>query len=158
MHLCEPGVIRSPGGKQLACLLRENSRRHHSQIIFSDDEGKTWSKPKGLPKWLWGDRHVGQYLKDGRLFISFRCNWPKGQRHEFQGDWVAWVGSYEDLVAGREGEMFLRIQDNTRAADCAYPGVEVLPDGTVVATTYGHWELGKSPYILSARIKPRAFR
>lgn len=26
-------------------------------------------------------------------------------------------------------------------------------DGTLVCTTYGHWEKGKSPYILSARFK-----
>ena len=26
-HVCEPGVIRSPDGKRLAVLLRENSRR-----------------------------------------------------------------------------------------------------------------------------------
>jgi hypothetical protein len=29
--------------------------------------------------------------------------------------------------------------------------VEVLSDGTVLATTYGHWEKGKSPYIISVR-------
>jgi len=34
VHLCEPGVIRSPDGKQLAVLLRENSRTQNSQIIF----------------------------------------------------------------------------------------------------------------------------
>ena len=158
MHLCEPGVVRSPDGKRLACLLRENSRRHPSQVIFSKDEGKTWTDPKDLPKWLWGDRHVGQYLKDGRLFISFRCNWPKGHRHDFQGDWVAWVGSFNDLLNGRDGDLFIRIQDNTKGADCAYPGVEALPDGTIVTTTYGHWEKGESPFILSARVDGRALK
>lgn len=29
-HMCEPGAVRSPDGKQLAVLLRENSRRHNS--------------------------------------------------------------------------------------------------------------------------------
>ena len=41
--------------------------------------------------------------------------------------------------------------DNTKAIDCAYPGVEVLPDGTFVATTYGHWAEGEAPYIVSVR-------
>ena len=45
VHLCEPGCIRSPDGKQLAVLLRENLRRRNSHVIFSDDEGQTWSKP-----------------------------------------------------------------------------------------------------------------
>jgi hypothetical protein len=70
LHLCEPGLIRSPDGKQLAVLLRENSRRHNSQIIFSDDEGKTWSAPRALPDSLNGDRHTARYSSDGRLLIS----------------------------------------------------------------------------------------
>jgi hypothetical protein len=40
-HLCEPGLIRSPDGKQIAVLLRENSRKFNSFVIFSDDEGRT---------------------------------------------------------------------------------------------------------------------
>jgi len=35
----------------------------------------------------------------------------------------------------------------------SYPGVEVLPDGTFVVTTYGHWQKGEAPYILSVRLK-----
>ncbi len=31
--------------------------------------------------------------------------------------------------------------------------MEVLPDGTFVLTTYGHWDEGEEPYILSARLK-----
>ena len=72
VHLCEPGIIRSPDGKQLAALLRENSRRRNSFVIFSNDEGKTWSAPRELPAALTGDRHTGKYAPDGRLFISFR--------------------------------------------------------------------------------------
>ena len=33
------------------------------------------------------------------------------------------------------------------------PGVEVLPDGTFVTTTYGHWTAGEAPYIVSVRFK-----
>lgn len=43
--------------------------------------------------------------------------------------------------------------DNTKGADCAYPPVETLPDGTFVTTTCGHWEEGKEPYIVSVRFK-----
>ncbi|MHC4786026.1 MAG: sialidase family protein [Planctomycetota bacterium] len=45
-HLCEPGVVRSPDGLRLAALLRENSRKHNSFLILSDDEGRTWSAPR----------------------------------------------------------------------------------------------------------------
>ena len=43
--------------------------------------------------------------------------------------------------------------DNTKGADCTYPGVELLPDGTIVTTTYGHWTEGEQPYIVSVRLK-----
>ena len=155
VNLCEPGCIRSPDGKQLAVLLRENSRRKNSHIIFSSDEGETWSAPRETPLALTGDRHTGKYAPDGRLFISYRCISPKpavGQR-PFEGDWVAWVGRWDDLVANREGQYLVRLKDNTKAYDTAYPGVEVLPDGTLVTTTYGHWLAGQEPYILSVRLR-----
>jgi hypothetical protein len=147
-HLCEPGLIRSPDGKQIAVLLRENSRKHNSFVILSDDEGKTWTQPRELPGSLTGDRHVGKYGPDGRLLVSFR---DTTRESPTRGDWVGWVGTYDDIVTGREGQYRVRLMDNTRGSDCAYPGVEVLPGGTFVATTYGHWAEGEAPYIVSVR-------
>ena len=149
IHLCEPGVIRSPDGNQLAMLLRENSRTKNSHIMFSNDEGKTWSLPRELPLELTGDRHTGRYTNDGKLFISFR---DMAKDSPTRGDWVAWVGDYEDLTAGNLGEYRIRIKDNHNSWDSSYPGVEVLPNGTIVATTYGHWEVGVPPYIISVQI------
>ena len=153
VHLCEPGAVRSPDGKQIALLLRENARAANSQIMFSNDEGRTWSEPRPLPDSLNGDRHTAKYAPDGRLFISFRSKSPGGKQARFEGDWAAWVGSYDDLVEGRPGQYEIRLKDNRHAWDCAYPGVEVLPDGTIVTTTYGHWDEGQPPYILSVRLK-----
>ena len=150
VHLCEPGLLRSPDGKQLAVLLRENSRRHNSHVIFSNDEGKTWSTPRELPAALTGDRHTGKYSPDGRLFISFR---DTTRASRTKGDWVAWVGTYDDIVQGREGQYRVRLMKNHRGADCAYPGVEVLPDGTFITTTYGHWIEGEQPFVVSVRLK-----
>ena len=150
VHLCEPGIIRSPDGRQLCVLLRENSRRRNSYVIFSNDEGKTWTKPRELPASLTGDRHTGRYTKDARLFISFR---DRTRKSLTSGDWVAWVGTYEDIAKGREGQYRVRLMDNTKGADCAYPPVEILPDDTLVTTTYGHWTKGEAPYIVSVRLK-----
>jgi lysophospholipase L1-like esterase len=149
-HLCEPGIIRSPNGRQLAVLLRENSRKHNSFVIFSKDEGKTWSTPRELPASLTGDRHTGKYGPDGRLFISFR---DTTRVSPTKGDWVGWVGTYDDIIKGREGQYRVRLMDNHKGGDCAYPGVEVLPDGTFVTTTYGHWVAGEAPFIVSIRLK-----
>ena len=178
IHVCEPGVIRSPDGNQIAVLLRENSRRENSQIIFSDDEGLTWSNPRPLPNELTGDRHVLKYAPDGRLFISFRDRSPakyhrklieiaqeKGESNysvvaqetglgsPTEGDWVGWIGTYDDLVTRSKGQYRIRLKDNTKGWYTTYPGVELLPDGTFVVTTYGHWEKGEEPYILSVRFK-----
>jgi len=149
-HLCEPGIIRSPDGKQLAMLMRENSRQFNSFVSFSNDEGRTWTKPRELPGALTGDRHVGQYAPDGRLFITFR---DTTHISPTQGDWVGWVGRYEDIVMGQEGQYRIRLMDNTKSADCAYPGLELLPDGTFVTTTYGHWIKDEQPFIVSVRFK-----
>jgi hypothetical protein len=153
IHLCEPGLIRSPDGKQLAMLLRENRRVRNSYVMFSNDEAKTWSAPRELPGALTGDRHTGKYAPDGRLFISFR-----DMAHETptRGDWVGWVGAYDDIAQGREGQYRVRLMDNHKnsqgwEADCAYPGVEILPNGALVTTTYGHWIAGEQPFIVSIR-------
>lgn len=155
VHLCEPGVIRSPDGKTLAVLLRENRRQKRSHIIFSHDEGATWTEPREVPLSLTGDRHTAVYAPDGRLWISFRCISPTSERSKrpFEGDWCAWVGTWEDLVGNHPGQYFVRLKDNTKNYDTAYPGVERLPDGTIVTTTYGHWSEGEEPYIMSVRLR-----
>ena len=149
---CEPGIVRSPDGKRLAVLLRENSRKQNSQVIFSDDEGKTWSEMQPLPSALNGDRHTIRYLNDGRLFVSFREMSVSPNETSFKGDWMAWVGTFEDIEQSKEGQYRIRIMDNKNPWDSTYPGVVVLPDGTVVTTTYGFWTAGEQPYIMTVRI------
>ncbi len=154
-HLCEPGLIRSPDGREIAVLLRENSRRFNSFVIFSRDEGRTWSRPVELPSSLTGDRHVGRYTPDGRLFVTFRDQAPSSP---WRGDWVGWLGRYEDLQRGKRepwaGEVRVRLMDNTYAADTAYPGLEMLPDGAFVTTTYGHFTHGEEPWVAAVRFTP----
>ena len=150
VHLCEPGLVRSPDRKQLAMLLRENRRVKPSHLMLSEDQGQTWSPPAPLHPALTGDRHTGRYAPDGRLLISFR---DTAKDSPTAGDWVAWVGTYSDLVERRPGQYRVRLKDNHHAWDCAYPGVELLPDGTFVVTTYGHWQAKEKPYILSVRLK-----
>ena len=149
-HLCEPGAIRSPDGNQLALLLRENSRQYNSMVVFSDDEGQTWTEPVELPASLTGDRHTGRYASDGRLVVVFR---DTTHLTPTKGDFVAWIGTYNDIVHGREGQYRVRLLDNRKGSDTGYPGLELLPDETFVATTYCHLEEGEPPLVASARFK-----
>jgi hypothetical protein len=99
---------------------------------------------------LTGARHVAVYAPDGRLFISFR---DMAENSPSRGDWAAWIGTYDDLVYARAGQVRVRLLDSVKGGDCAYPGVEVLRDGTIVATTYGSWTADEPPYIMSVRLK-----
>ncbi len=146
--ICEPGVVRSPDGRTLALLLREESRKHEAQVMFSHDEGRTWSAPRDLPRTLKGDRHVAAYAPDGRLFVTFR---DTNRDSPTVGDWVGWVGSFDELVAQRPGQFRVRLMHNTKDRDCAYAGLEVQRDGTFIATSYGHWVAGEPPFVVTVR-------
>jgi hypothetical protein len=130
---CEPEVIRSPDGRQLLCLIRENIRKEPAHFITSDDEARTWSAVKALPPGLHGDRHKAVYARDGRLVIAFR---DMGKDSPTRTHFVAWVGRYEDIVSGRDGEYKIKLLHSHKGSDCGYPGLELLPEGTLVATTY----------------------
>lgn len=129
---CEPALVRSPEGKQLLCLLRENQERI-ALFMTSPDEGKTWTAAEPLPAGLHGDRHMARYAPDGRLVVCFR---DTGKGSPTRNHFVAWVGRYEDILARREGQYRIKLLHSYKGSDCGYPGLELLPDGTFVATTY----------------------
>lgn len=148
VHLCEPGFVRSPDGRSMALFLRENRRVAESHVMVSRNEGRVWSKPRPLHRALTGDRHTARYAPDGRLVVVFR---DMAKDSPTKGDFVAWVGTWEDAILGRAGQYRVRLLDNVDSWDCGYPGLELLPDGTFVATTYGYWTKGEKPYIMSVR-------
>ena len=144
----EPGVVRSPDGDQLLMLIREERRRFNSVYATSDDEGKTWSEPRELPKALTGDRHDGVYTPDGRLVIVFR---DQAEGASTRGQFVGWIGRYEDIIEGREGRYRVKLLHSY--ADAGYPGIEILPDGTIVATTYAQLKRDELSSVVSVRFK-----
>lgn len=151
-RLTEPAVIASPDGKQLAVLIRENTRKFNSMLIVSHDEGETWTTPVELPAALTGDRHKPVYTLDGRLVVVFR---DMAEESPTYGDFVAWVGTFDDLINLREGQYRVRLLENPGPPrDTGYAGLEVLPDGTLVATTYVPLAAGERPSIVSVRFHP----
>jgi sialidase-1 len=148
---CEPAVVKSPDGERIAMLIRENSRRYNSLISFSDDEGETWTAPVELPASLTGDRHMPRYAEDGRLLITFR---DMAQDSPTRGDFVLWVGRFDDLVEGREGEYRARLLTSYgKPADTGYAGLERLPDGSFVAVTYAPLKAGAPPSVIAVRLR-----
>lgn len=148
---CEPFVFRSPDGKRLVCVARENNRVGHSLMMFSDDEGSTWTSLKETPWGLTGDRHIMKYTSDGHLIAVFRDMAPNSPT---KGHFVAWVGYYKDLLEGTSGQYKIKLLHSYAGSDCGYPGLEVLPDGTIVAITYIKINPGKEKHsIVEVRFK-----
>ena len=189
--VCEVECIRSEQGKgdELCLIARCNKKTCTSLLFFSNDEGKTWSRPEEAPFALNGERHKAEYTDDGRLFITFRSierdrkrvkqmRKLGGELKWYSEGWVAWVGTYDDLKNGTEGQYRIKIAHTyldhqtevsiVANADTGYCGNVVLGDGTIVTSSYGIFsteekESGKyntdkgkqkrKTYIVSKRIK-----
>lgn len=161
---CEPALLRSPDGKELCCLMRSNKGKGRSLMMFSRDEGRSWTPAVDASAGLSGHRHVAARLKDGRYFVAFRSF------ARSIGYFTAWVGSYEALRAGSdEGAARLLLlrqhkggDSETRKywkGDLGYPGVSVLPDGTVVAVTYAQLSDGDDlRSVVAVRLRPEDLR
>ena len=154
-QMCEIGMFRSPDGKRIVGLARSQSHNNPATLIYSDDEGKTWSKPMDLPGSLAGERHKVAYDPiSGRLLITFReIKYDLNGDGKFGGansndwicgDWVAWVGTYDQLMNQENGEYQIVLAEdwanNQRSGDTGYAGVVVLDDGTFIMDSYGHWD------------------
>lgn len=149
--LCEPFVLRSPDGGELCCLMRENFHQGRSMMCFSRDEGKTWSDPVDTPWGLTGDRHEGVQTPDGRWVIAFR---DRALGSSTYGHFVAWVGTYDDIRFGRPGQFRVKLLNSNARWDCGYPGMECLPDGTILATTYiKYWDDARRHSVVCTRFK-----
>ena len=160
-NMCEVEVIRSEQGQgdELCLISRSNTKKMNSLISFSTDEGETWSEPVEAPAALNGERHKADYTPDGRLFITFRSiergkraeeNAPEGTASGWVSEgWIAWVGTYEDLKNGTEGQYRIKlahiykkgqkVPEYAANSDTGYCGNVVLEDGTIVTSTYGHF-------------------
>ena len=157
----QPSVTRSADGRRLLMLMRENTRKHHSLYSVSRDDARTWSEPKELPAALTGDRHVIKHTPDGRLVVAFR---DMAKVSPTYGHYVAWVGTFEDIENRREGQYRIKLLHNanrtpadppgTGNTDCGYSDLELLGDGTVIATTYIKYAAGpEKNSVVSTRFK-----
>ena len=179
-NMCEVEVIRSDCGKgdELCLIARSNNKNCNSLLSFSGDEGKTWSAPVFAPSALNGERHKADYTPDGRLFITFRSierdkklvkkHAPNKRVCWYSEGWVAWVGTFEDLKNGKEGQYRIKLAHTyldeqtepalSANADTGYCGNVVFDDGLIVTSTYGQFGLKSDngeykTYVVSKRIR-----
>lgn len=138
---CEPTVVESPDGDTLVLLMRENTRTMNSLASVSRDRGATWSEPAELPPELTGDRHCAAYAPDGRLVIVMR---DMAAESPTKGSFVGWIGTFDSLLSGGAGNYRVKLlhQHGSKPHDCGYPGLEILPNGSFVATTYVKYQPG----------------
>jgi len=151
--LCEPFAVRSPDGAEIAVLMRENHHKGNSMVVFSRDEGKTWTAPTDTCWGLTGDRHQAVSLPDGRLVVALRDMAPKSSTF---GHYVAWVGPYSAMTANGTGNGSYRIKllHSFAGNDCGYSGVELLPDGEILCTTYiKYWRDKRRHSVVSTRFR-----
>ena len=149
---CEPEIIRSPDGKQLLMLIRENNRAYNSWIMLSNNEGKTWSEPYQATASVTMDRHQACYAPDGRLVIVGR---DVAEESVSKGHFAAWVGAYQDLVDGKEGQYRIKLLHTYQTTE--YPGLVVLPDGTFVAINSVGYRPDENYSIVSTRFTLKEF-
>ena len=149
---CEPYVFRSPDGNELCCLMRDEKHNGRSMMIFSQNEGQTWTSPVDTPWGLTGDRHQGVTLPDGRLVIAFR---DRALESTTAGDFVAWVGTYEELRTCTVGDSYrLRLLRSYDGVDCGYPGIELVSaeEEMITATTYiKYWNDSRKQSVVAKR-------
>ncbi|MBL6538576.1 DUF4091 domain-containing protein [Streptococcus suis] len=151
-QMCEIGMFRVPNSQRIIGLVRAQSHHHSSLLIYSDDEGKTWSRPMELQGALQGERH--KILVDpisGKLVVTFReiiLDYNRNGQIEnndwMAGDWIAWIGSVDDLLQQNEGQYRIRLAEdfttNAKSGDTGYTGATVSPDGTFNLISYGHFD------------------
>ncbi len=155
-QICEVGMFRSPDEKRIVALARSQSHNHPATMFYSDDEGETWSEPIDLPGSLAGERHKAMYDPTDptgqRMIVTFReIQYDLNNNNQFDGfndwlagDWIAWVGTYDQLMNLEDGMYrILLCEDwaaNAKSGDTGYTGLVVQPNGVFIMDSYGHWD------------------
>jgi hypothetical protein len=50
------------------------------------------------------------------------------------------VGTYNDIKQNKPGQFRVKLLHSHAGWDCGYPGIQCLPDGSIVALTYIKYE------------------
>jgi lysophospholipase L1-like esterase len=98
--------------------------------------GARWEMPY-LPGSLSGRGHLAAEAPCGRLVVVFQDTSPVSPT---LGSFVAWVGTWENLRDGEEGEYRIKLLDHKGWAGAKLSKLIIKPDGVIVVSA-----MGKSP-------------
>lgn len=146
----QPAVIRSSDGQRAVMLMRYNGAGR-SLFAVSEDGGETWSAAQKASWNVTGHRPHMVMAPDGRIVAVFR---DTAVGSKTKGHFVAWVGTFDDLFNGRPGQYRIKLMHSYAGSDTGYSGLEILPDGTIVATNYIKYRPGsKKQSVVCTRFK-----
>ena len=92
-----------------------------------------------------------------------------GEDDWIAGNWVAWVGTYDDIINSEEGEFRILLGEDftpsRKSGDCGYAGNVVMKDGTFFLNSYGYFDekevekigTAAKPYIMGVRFRLEDF-
>ncbi len=164
----EPAILRLKDGK-LVCFLRTHvnptSDAKNTVVIFSDDDGFSWTPPKWTN--IWGYPHEAIALQDGRYLCVYGYRRPPyGTRGCISEDGITWDKKNEFVIreGGVPGATVTETPGSSRMTPSSgkmraggidwanpgiyqhigYPSVAQMPDGTIV-TAYHEWDDQEKP-------------
>lgn len=125
------------GGKRWLAAARIT----HMELIRSDDNGASWSKPVPVTGRNEINGHLAR-LKDGRLLLSYgvRVGGRRGVCAKLSGD------------DGKTWGEPLRIAHAIGTADCGYPSSVQLDDGSIVTAWYASESTEHKGYHMGASV------
>lgn len=154
-----PTTLLMPDNKTMFCVWSLGHGGPAGPMARSDDSGLTWTRMDDqLPRGFRLHRNCPSIYRmvspDGRLVIALRDQAPSSPT---RGHFVAWVGTYDDIRKEQPGQYRIKLLHSNAGGDCGYPGMHLLPDATIVATTYIKYRPGKVKHsVVSARFKIEA--
>lgn len=152
IQICEVELFRSPDQKIIWALGRSQSHLYPSVKFYSKDEGRHWSRPEFVVGGLNGERHKVLYSEALQKYvitfreIIFDINRSSVIEPDdwLAGDWLAWVGSYDEFSRNEAGTCQVLISKDwtpsVKGGDTGYAGIVELPNGIINMVSYGHWD------------------
>ena len=144
----ESSIAPLPDGS-LVCVMREE--RHTtlpSHYVISEDQGRTWSKPRPSP--FYGDRPAVGLLQSGLLLVTYRNVEPAPGEKKLKagrnpGTW-AWLGDLMGLKGAGGTSRLLEIAHDSSGnhGDWGYTGWVQFDDGEIFCVYHHRGEAPKS--------------